>query len=375
MTLIEKFNIRPKKNPTFLIAPLDWGLGHATRCIPLITYLNSIGCEVIIATDGSQQLLLQTEFPALKFVKLSGYRITFSTNRGKTLIKILFQIPKILISINREWRWLKNFLLNNSVDVVISDNRYGFFSKEIVSIFITHQLTIKTPFKKVFEFLLRSLNYHYINKFSECWVPDFKGSDNMGGELSHPHTLPTIPLKFLGRLSRIVHQEAFLEGIPLLIILSGPEPQRSIFENILLAQLSTYQELSVMVRGLPGEAKPLENGQQNLSIYNHLPAATLNQYINKATVIISRSGYSTIMDLIGLGKKCIFVATPGQSEQEYLADYLASENLCLSYRQSKFSLHKAMVEAASHHFATFKQSESDQHQKIIDDLIKGLLLN
>lgn len=374
MTFIKKFNINPKRKIVILIAPLDWGLGHASRCIPIIKFLKSIDCDVIIASNGIQQSLLQTEFPYLQFINLSGYRITFSKTRWKTLIKYFWQIPKILISINQENKWLQNFLVKNQVDAIISDNRYGLFNKNISSIFITHQLTIINPFGNFFENLLRKINYHYINKFNECWVPDFEGLDNMGGKLSHPDKMPSTSVKFLGRLSRIVKEKSFSKSIQLLIILSGPEPQRSIFEEILLAQLQTYVEDTVLIRGLPGETKSLINNKKNLSIYNHASAVVLNQYINEATFIISRSGYSTVMDLMGLMKKCIFVPTPGQSEQEYLAEYLSSRKFCLSYKQSKFHLDEVIREAASYKFENFKHSENDQYKKVITDLISNLLL-
>jgi len=358
-----------------LIAPLDWGLGHSTRCIPIIKYLNSISCDVIIAADGIQLYLLQKEFPRLQFVKSTGYGITFSTTATKTFIKILCQIPKILISINRESSWLKDFLLKNDIDFIISDNRYGLFSRNVPAVFITHQLTIKTSFGRVLENTLRKINYCYISKFTECWIPDFAGENNMGGKLSHPDSMPSIPVKYLGRLSRIVEAAPSAKEIKLLIILSGPEPQRSIFEQILLIQLNDYNEATVLVRGLPGEEKPLVNSRENLLIYNHLTAEDLNQFINAAKIIISRSGYSTVMDLIGLNKKCIFVPTPGQPEQEYLANYLSSKKICLSYKQNNINLGKAIREADSFDFTNFKTVRDDQYKKVITDFIKGLAVN
>jgi UDP-N-acetylglucosamine transferase subunit ALG13 len=371
---LKNLTLISKKKITILIAPLDWGLGHASRCIPIIKYLSLIDCDVIIASDGIQQSLLQAEFPHLQFINLPGYRVTFSKNRWKTLIKYFWQIPKILISINQENKWLQNFLLKNRVDAIISDNRYGLSNKNISSIFITHQLTIRSPFGIFFENLFQKINYYYINKFNECWVPDFEDSDNMGGKLSHPDEMPLTSVKFLGRLSRIVNQKSFSKSIQLLVILSGPEPQRSIFEEILLAQLQTYGETTVFIRGLPGKTESLINSKDNLSIYNHASATALNEYINEATFIISRSGYSTVMDLMGLMKKCIFVPTPGQSEQEYLAEYLSSRKFCLSYKQSKFHLGKAIREAAMYKFENFKHSDDDQYQKVITDLISNLLL-
>ncbi len=176
-----------------MIAPLDWGLGHATRCIPLIKNLIECGCEVIIATEGKQQVLLQEEFKHNKFVVLTGYRIKYSNNSWKTIIKILFQIPKILNAINSEHQWLRRFLKENKVDAIIADNRYGFSSPNIPSIFITHQLTIKTSAGNLADQMLQKLNYLFIGKFAQCWIPDFEGENNLAGNLSHPKNYPKCP--------------------------------------------------------------------------------------------------------------------------------------------------------------------------------------
>lgn len=354
------------------MVPLDWGLGHSTRCIPLINYLNLIGCDVIIAAEGLQQALLQAELPHLQFAKLRGYRITFSTNRRKTLLKIIFQIPKILIAINYENRWLKQFLLLNKIGLVISDNRYGLYNKQVKSVFITHQLSIKTPFGKLFERMLRKINYHFINKFRECWIPDYDGKQNMGGELSHPPRMPLIPIRYLGRLSRIVGEQSASPQNSLLVMLSGPEPQRSIFEDKLLSQLKLLTIPVILVRGLPGKKGLPEHTSENLVIFNHLPAAALNESINKAGIIISRSGYSTVMDLIGLKKKIIFVPTPGQAEQEYLARYLSSRKYCLMYKQQHFNVEKAMAEARTFVFEEFEEPAKPAYQDLISGIIQKL---
>jgi UDP-N-acetylglucosamine transferase subunit ALG13 len=353
---IKNFNIRPGRKSRVLIAPLDWGLGHASRCIPIINYLKSIGCDVVIAIDGIQKNLLQQEFPNGSFIELPGYGITFSRNRVKTLIKILWQIPKILITIKRERHWLSHFLDKHEVDLVISDNRYGFSSEKTMSVFLTHQLTIKT----------------YINKYAECWVPDFEGNTNMGGELSHPPDLPGIPVKFIGRLSRMTRQASPGKKTWLLIILSGPEPQRSIFEKILLNQLQAFSEDIVLVRGLPGESSAVVNYKHNLSIYNHLSTTALNELINSTTFIISRSGYSTVMDVTGFNKKCIFVATPGQSEQEYLARYLSSKGFCINVSQGRIDLKLVMQAAEMFNFLPFDIRDDQLYQHVIAGLINKL---
>ncbi len=318
---------------TALIAPLDWGLGHATRCIPVIQKLLLAGFKVIIAGEGDQKILIQKEFPELEFVHLTGYKLQYSSTKLRTIAKIILQIPKILIAINSENRWLRQYAKRKHLDIIIADNRYGLHHPGIISIFITHQLLIKTSLGKVTDTLIQQINYSYIKRFNECWIPDMAGEINLAGDLSHPSVLPVTPVTYIGIQSRIVQQSIPLT-LPLLIILSGPEPQRSILEKIMMQQLATYQLVAVVVRGLPGEA-PAINAPAGITAVNHLPAAQLQQAINAAEIIISRSGYSTIMDLLPLGKKCILIPTPGQAEQEYLASWLSYNRLaCIGYQHN-----------------------------------------
>lgn len=374
MTVNEKINIPDKKAPIVLLAPLDWGLGHATRSIPLIKHLLSIGCKVIIASEGSQQLLLKQEFTELRFVHLKGYRIKYSKKSWQTIIKIFLQFPKILTAIKNEKKWIGHFLLENHVDAIISDNRYGFYDSNIHSVFITHQLMIKSPFGVIIEKFLQKYNYRFIGKFTECWIPDFEGKDNLSGELSHPASLPATKVKYLGKLSRITKEPGSKRSIELLIMLSGPEPQRSIFENILLTQLTTCSISTVLIRGLPAAEKLPLCHNKKLTVYNHLSATDLNRLINDSTIIISRSGYSTIMDLIGLNKKCIFIPTPGQPEQEYLARYLSSKKLCLSFPQKNFSLQKALTAIHESTFNSFNEPVMEKYKDVLEEFVKELEL-
>ncbi|HXB33719.1 MAG TPA: hypothetical protein VNV35_09865, partial [Puia sp.] len=127
-----------------LVAPLAWGLGHATRCIPIIKELINQGCTVIIAAGGTQKEILQEEFPDLSFVELPGFRLKYGKNRAFTLLKIIFAIPKILIGIKRENEWLRRFAAREGLDLVISDNRYGLHGAGVYSVFMTHQLAIRS---------------------------------------------------------------------------------------------------------------------------------------------------------------------------------------------------------------------------------------
>lgn len=355
-----------------LIAPLDWGLGHATRSIPLITALLAEGCEVLIAAEGPIQELLQQEFQTLTFLPLKGYRIKYSRKREWLPVKIALQIPGLLFSIFWEHQWLKKIVKDHSIDTVISDNRFGMYHKHIPSVYITHQLLIKTG-NELSENLLMKLHYWFIKKYKQCWVPDFEGSKNIAGELSHPAFLPD-NLKYIGGLSRFEKNDNIGEKFDLLILLSGPEPQRTIFEKELFFQLKQYSGNVLLVRGLPGGNETLatqNNKNCTIQIRNHLVVRELCHAIKQAKMIISRSGYTTIMDLIKLQKKAILVPTPGQTEQEYLAQYLMQQQLFYSVQQQDFLLNKVLEKTASFPYlhSTFNM---EQYKNVIKQFILSI---
>lgn len=334
--------------PNILIAPLDWGLGHATRCIPIAHALIRKNCNVLIACEGKTRNLLSREFPQLRFIDLKGYRIQYSKNRWTLPFQIGKQIPKILSTIQYENERLEQIVKEHTIHGVISDNRYGFYHKSIPSVFITHQLRIRTPLGKLVDDTLQEINYQYIKRFSECWVPDNETEVNLAGELSHPQKKPSIPLKFIGPLSRLQKMNS-AEEKDVLILLSGPEPQRTIFENLIIQQLSEHKGLGVFVRGLPGETSQLRLSP-NISVHNHLPAEELNEKINEASVVISRCGYSTVMDLAAMNKRSILVPTPGQTEQEYLSKHLMKNNFALCIEQKKFRLKNALERSSTFNY-------------------------
>lgn len=325
-----------------LVAPLDWGLGHATRCIPVIKELLANGCEVWLAGEGQQEILLSKEFPGLNFLPLKGYRVSYASS-GMTL-KMLAQVPKILTAIKSENKWLDEQVNKYGFDAVISDNRYGLYHKKIHSVFITHQLCIKSPLGKWSEPLLQQWNYKFINRFSECWVPDEAGENNLAGELSHPEILPSIPVKYIGPLSRFEKKTGDEIKNHLLIILSGPEPQRSLFEDRIVDEIAHYNGSATIVRGLPA-ANTILPSTNTIRVYNHLTADLLNDEMAKAEFIISRCGYSTVMDIAAMKKKSILVPTPGQTEQEYLARHLMKKQFAFCISQKEFSLIPAIEKA------------------------------
>ncbi len=310
--------------------------------------------------------LLKTEFPSLKYLNLKGYRLKYGGNGLFTVFKIICQIPKILIQINREKGWINDIIDKENIDIVISDNRYGLYSQKIISVFLTHQLQIKTPFGEMIEKKLQQINYKYINQFSVCWVPDFEKEKILAGELSHPKKLPKIPVRYIGLLSRFEKKKTSVIYSQM-ILLSGPEPQRTVLENIFLRDLKSSDEKIILVRGLPNEKKMIDV-PSNIEIHNHLSASELNERILQSEIIICRSGYSTMMDLARLGKKCIVIATPGQSEQEYIADYLSEKKIVMKINQNDFSLHNAPDAAKKFPFKRYEEGDN----KLLDDAIREL---
>ena len=356
-----KFNISGP-NLRVLVAPLDWGLGHATRCIPLIRELVKQNREVLIGADGPIKSLLQKEFPLLTFLPLPGYQIRYSRSKIWMPLKMMMQAPSIFSRIYSERRWVKKIIQEHNISLVISDNRFGLSNTEVPCMYITHQLNIKTG-NQFTNWLARKFHYHYINKFTECWVPDIKEIDGFAGELSHPAQLPKTPVHYIGALSRF--EFSVLEKkYDLAIILSGPEPQRTILEEQMLKELQHFRGYSLLVRGLPGDDSNLGTSSSSLEIHNALSSVELNKAILQSAIIICRSGYSSVMDLVALQKKAILIPTPGQTEQEYLAKYLAAKNIFYCVGQSDFSLEKD-IEAAKGFSFSYPEGKMEEYKTAI----------
>jgi len=365
----ENFNKKVNKLRV-LLAPLDWGLGHATRCIPLVKELLFNNCEVIIAGDGAVETLLKAEFPYLVILPLAGYKIQYSRKQKYLGWKIFRQLPQILRMINYEKHWLKNVLKQYQIDLVISDNRPGLHTKLVPAVYITHQLKIKAR-NRLSAWIAQQMHYRFIKRFTVCWVPDAAGSENLAGELSHPGKMPAIPVRYIGALSRFEKEVETARQNDLLILLSGPEPQRSILEEKLLKQLEEYNGTAVVLRGLPGNAELPRHKNVSVQLFNHLPADELNQLIQRTEIVISRSGYTTVMDLVKLEQKALLIPTPGQTEQEYLAGYLMKRKLFYSVNQDGFELSTAVEKMRTFPYVSIKMQE--QYKPVIRELVENLI--
>lgn len=354
-----------------LIVPLDWGLGHATRDIPLIREMLNAGCQVFIAAEGKHAALLQQEFPQLTILPLPGYRIQYAQKGQFFGLKIIQQIPKIFRSVNYEQRWLKKIVAEYQINAVISDNRFGLYHKNIPTVFITHQLLIKTPFGGWIERTLQKINYRFINKYNACWIPDFAGNNNLSGELAHPGQLPG-HVTYIGCLSRFEPQPGVTKKYDLLVLISGPEPQRSNLEKLVLDQIKQLSVTALIVSGKPGTPQHVQVAP-GVTQVNHLNASELNEAMLASDMVLSRSGYTTLMDLAKLNKKAILIPTPGQSEQVYLGEYLMEKGYFYSLPQERFHLKTALDEAARFPFRSFHhEQDMNQYKQVVQQFVQSL---
>jgi UDP-N-acetylglucosamine transferase subunit ALG13 len=334
-----------------LVAPMDWGLGHATRCMVVIDALRELDCDVFVAGSGSSLRLLRMEFPMLPFFELPGYDPVYPSS-GSMVWKMLRQLPGFVSVIRQEKKQIESLVTEYGIDLVVSDNRYGCRSDHTHSVILTHQLNILMPRGMRWSGpIINAFNRSVLSGFDECWVPDLPGS-MLTGRLSDSKMPNT---RFIGLLSRFTGRSNPAHTYDIAVVLSGPEPQRSILEDKVLPQLEASGLRSLIVRGVMESNLRVTNGL--VEKVDHLTSGELESMILLSAIIIARPGYSTIMDLARLGKKAVFIPTPGQTEQEYLANRLSRKGIAPFFTQDKFSLQEAVYKVKS--FQGFGHYEQD----------------
>lgn len=323
-----------------LVAPLNWGLGHASRCVPLIHRLLDEGHEVVIGGDGMSFTLLRKHFPKLRYVYLAPLDLHYSRSGNQTWA-MLKAIPRLLLWRNKDRLMLKAILQEEHFDQVISDNRPGLYNKQVECIYITHQLQIRlTKTWQWAEATASRIHARMYTRFNKVWIPDYEDiNHSLAGELSHPSNLrlsrKKTEFQYIGPLSRfhspITHKPSPI-NYEVVAVLSGLEPQRTLLEQELIERYSGKEERVLIVQGLVNHPNTrIKRG--NLTIVPSMADAELVPALLNARHIIARSGYSTIMDLEALGLLSVgnnkplpvhikLIPTPGQPEQEYLAVWL-----------------------------------------------------
>lgn len=296
-----------------LVAPLDWGLGHAARCVPIIRKLIELDAVPVIGADKGPLALLREEFPELEHVPIPGMEVRYGSGRSQAWAMVK-QFPAMLRQVREEELFFKQIRPGLRVDAVISDQRFGIRAAGIPSVLITHQVF---PFFPFGQGLARQINRRHIDHFDRCWVPDHALAPGFVGELSHGSMLPE-NVRYIGPVSRFsgLATPDLEHTYRIVAVISGPEPQRSLFEQLLIDRLPHIPGEHLIVGGTPEKATTHQVG--NITMVGHLNANALHQVITGAELIIARTGYTTLMDLDALGRAALLVPTPGQSEQEYL---------------------------------------------------------
>ena len=308
-----------------LIAPLNWGLGHATRCIPLIEQHLRAGDEVVLGGDGNSLALLKKRFPTLQVLAFAPLDLRYS--KGKSQVGAMLRaLPQLLRSAIADHRLLAEYLRYEAFDLIISDNRFGLYTKKVRCAYMTHQLTIPLPrMWRWLELLAARMHRRIIERYDECLVPDYADAPGLAGRLSHPAVLPK-NVRYIVPLSRFAGTDAAKdETYEIVAVLSGLEPQRSIFEQEVC---ETYKDKKLLVvRGKPG-LPPTVSKHGNITFVPWLDDKTLVAYMKGAEKLVMRSGYTSVMDMeaLGLTNKTEWHPTPGQPEQEYLAELLRQRN-------------------------------------------------
>jgi hypothetical protein len=326
------------KSLNILICPLEWGLGHAARMIPVARKLQEMNNNVIIGSGEEHLSLFRNELPGLAYIRFSGFKPGYSRFLPQ-YISLLLKLPLLLFHIIVEHYRLKRILQEYAIDIVISDNRFGLWNRKVTSVYVTHMPLI--PFPKHMKFLEPIgvlLHRIIIKKYSLCFIPDLPGDLNLTGRLSHGIKLPD-NVRYIGILSKFITFNQANEENPAefhhnTVILSGPEPQREMLKQRLVTVLKEKEPPTVILEGKPCNSDEVHT-DGNITFCNHLPAFRMKEMIQGSDSVITRSGYTTIMELVSLNCTALIIPTPGQTEQEYLAEYLSEKGWFNTIKQSK----------------------------------------
>ena len=323
-----------------LFTILNWGLGHAVRCITLINHLNNNGHKISIASDGIALDFLKKEFPNLTFYELPPYDIKYKYHFMP--LNIIEKTPQLIKSIIKEKKAMDKITQNNQIDLIINDNRLACYHKSIPSVYITHQLNVPAP-NRILHKITNLGHQYFVNKYDYCWIPDFANENNLAGSISKSKKIKP-PIQYLGPLSNI-RLENTESRLSLLVVLSGPEPQRSYLENKIINQATELDIEFLIVRGT-NTKRTFNNQNPNLRILDLVNRKELTALMEQAQRIICRSGYTSLMDFYLNPKPLYFIPTPGQWEQEYLAEHW-QKNMGVPYStQKEFNLKEAYEQAS-----------------------------
>jgi uncharacterized protein (TIGR00661 family) len=313
------------------------GLGHATRSLPIIQEFKKKNWNILVGSSGRALGFLREELPATNFISIPDYRIEYAKN-SYLLPKLVTQVPRVLKRIYQEHKLCKTIVRDFSPDIIFSDHCYGFYHGNVPSVFMTHQIYFSIPKKFMFlSYFPNQFNSYFQKKYDHIFIPD---SPNEGAGLLSGH-LSKVPRQnkkyhYIGFLSSIKKRE-LKEDIDLFISISGPEPQRTNLQNMILEQVKNYHGNIVIVLGKSERIEKIHESS-DLTIFSHLPRRKMEHLINRAKLIVGRPGYTTLLELIELGKKALLIPTPGQTEQIYLAQRIMEKKWFYCVEQRELNL-------------------------------------
>ena len=359
------------KNYNILICPLEWGLGHAARMIPLARKLQERNYNVIIGTGKEHQSLFRNELPGLTYIDFPGFKTGYSSFLPQYIF-LLLKVPLLFYHILTEHIRVKRIISDNKIDIIISDNRFGLWNRKIKSVYVTHQLVIPLPEKlKSFEWIGVLFHRFFIKQYSFCFIPDLPGDLNLSGRLTHGVKL-TENTRFIGILSRFSGRSHSGENkfkFPHnTVILSGPEPQRGILRQKLIEILKHREPPTVILEGKPGISDGTSKSE-NIISYNHLAADEMQDMITGSLSIFTRSGYTSIMELISMNCSALLIPTPGQTEQEFLAKHLSAKGWFNAVSQSKLNADTALPSGKALWTSEIIDESRELLEKALDELL------
>ena len=333
---ITDLSVKLQGRQRILVCPLDWGLGHASRCVPIIELALGLGVEVEVASSRGALFLLQKRFPDLVFHQLPTYGVRYPSRYP--VWNLFLALPRLLWAIRGERLVLRKLTRGSAYDLLISDNRLGCFVSDVPSVYMTHQLRFAFR-QKWLARLAAGMHAFWYRRFSELWVPDSPPPNNLSGVLSLPLSGDTpVYLGVLSQLSAVLPLSVELR-YDIAVILSGPEPQRSRLEKEIMDQLEQLTGRFVLVRGVPvGEIK-VKTGK-HIEVVPFAGAGQIARIMAGSQLVVCRSGYSSIMDLQQMRKRALLIPTPGQPEQEYLARWLAGRDQFAVQQQGAVDLRR-----------------------------------
>lgn len=361
-----------------LVAPLDWGLGHATRCVPIVKEFLRQGAEVELAVVKANAGLFREVFPELRQRVAPGYNVVYPKYGFNMALWLLKNSAHLNAVMRFEKRYAEEMVERHGYDVLFSDNRFAFFSKKAYSVYMTHQRRIAFP-PAVAALEGVGVRWHRarMRNFDEVWVPDVETAPGYAGALSHLPSLRgaenTPKVKFVGPLSRFdeVAGSLKLDGLKagkyrVVAVISGVEPARTQFENRLRDILRDVPGNHLMILGKP-QAPRRHWTEGNIEFVTHLPTGDFANAVRNADWVISRGGYSTVMDMAYLGAKCVFVPTPGQYEQVVLARDLATAGYAVSIPANRLSV-KTLLDAFNKNVALPRPESSGVLENAVKEL-------